>query len=214
MSWVSVEKRPGGHAVITLAKEPVNSMDAGLWQQIYDKFIECEKDSTVRGVIFQSGLKKSVFTAGLALTELYAPMTSEEKLHAFWTLLSKTLTAIYGSRMVTIAAISGACPAGGCGLSLCCDYRIITADGQMGLNEVMIGIAVPDTWLPWFLDTVGHREGEKLLLTGKMPKTPELLRLGMVDEAGEALLPAAEKVMGQWLKAPDPGRVKTKNAIR
>ena len=83
MAWVSVEKHPDGYAVITLAKEPVNSMDAKLWQQMYDAFMECENDTKVRGVIFKSGLKKSVFTAGLALTELYAPVTSEEKLFAF-----------------------------------------------------------------------------------------------------------------------------------
>jgi enoyl-CoA hydratase/carnithine racemase len=87
----------------------------------------------------------------------------------------------------------------------------------MGLNEVMIGIPVPMTWVRVFADTVGHRNAEKLLLTGKMPKTPELLTLGMVDEAVEAremLLPAAEKVMEKWLKAPDPGRVMTKKWLR
>ena len=49
MAWVSVEKHPDGHAVITLAKEPVNSMDAKLWQQMYDAFMECENDTKVRG---------------------------------------------------------------------------------------------------------------------------------------------------------------------
>jgi len=113
--------------------------------------------------------------------------------------------------------MGGACPAGGCGLAICCDYRIITADGTMGLNEVAIGIQVPKTWSRIFLDVAGIRQGEKLLLSGAMPKTPELLRLGMVDEAVETremLLPAAEKVMEKRLRCPYPGHALTKQALR
>jgi hypothetical protein len=43
---------------------------------------------------------------------------------------------------VQVAAIRGACPAGGCCLSLCCDFRIMTEFGHIGLNEVALGIAV------------------------------------------------------------------------
>ena len=41
-----------------------------------------------------------------------------------------------------MAAIRGACPAGGCCLSLCCDFRIMTDFGHIGLNEVALGISV------------------------------------------------------------------------
>jgi 3,2-trans-enoyl-CoA isomerase len=70
---------------------------------------------------------------------------------------------LYRSRLVTVAAIRGQCPAGGCGLAMCCDFRIATPDTVMGaralsgacaardgvragLNEVAIGIAVPNFW--------------------------------------------------------------------
>lgn len=66
-------------------------------------------------------------------------MTNEEKLKKFWRMLSKTLVAVYSSPKVTVAAVAGACPAGGCCLALCCDLRVITADGAMGLNEVALG---------------------------------------------------------------------------
>ena len=85
------------------------------------------------------------------------------------------------------------------------------------IQEVMIGIPVPYNWILIFSDTVGPRNAEKLLLTGAMPKTPQLLGVGMVDEAVETremLLPAAEKVMKKWLQAPDPGRIMTKQDLR
>ena len=38
--------------------------------------------------------------------------------------------------LVSLAAIRGACPAGGCCMSLACDMRIMTESGHIGLNEV------------------------------------------------------------------------------
>ena len=40
--------------------------------------------------------------------------------------------------MLQVSAIRGACPAGGCCLSLCCDFRIMTDFGHIGLNEVRL----------------------------------------------------------------------------
>merc|ERR1711865_297336 len=91
MAFVNIERKEGGYAVIYLAKEPVNSMDLELWKQIRAAFAECEADSTINGVIFASGLKKDVFTAGLDLKELYAPATSEQRLFEFWRTLADGL---------------------------------------------------------------------------------------------------------------------------
>ncbi len=44
----------------------------------------------------------------------------------FWVTSNVFLARLYRSPLVTVAAIKGACPAGGCCLSLCCDVRIMT----------------------------------------------------------------------------------------
>ncbi len=44
----------------------------------------------------------------------------------FWVTSNVFLARLYRSPLVTLAAIKGACPAGGCCLSLCCDMRIMT----------------------------------------------------------------------------------------
>ena len=44
----------------------------------------------------------------------------------FWVTSNVFLARLYCSPLVTVAAIKGACPAGGCCLSLCCDMRIMT----------------------------------------------------------------------------------------
>lgn len=212
-------------AVLTLEKEPVNSMNLSFWQGLLAAFEQVDADDSVRCIIFQSGLKKNVFTAGLDFQELYAPATSEKRLLEFWATLSKCLTKIYGTKKLTIACIAGACPAGGCCLSLCCDVRIITEDGSMGLNEVALGIPVPSFWVQRMEQVIGHRETERMLLFALMPKAPELLKIGMVDQV-VTLEPSLEatraKLMGicvdfarkKSLIFPETGFYETKSVLR
>jgi len=217
MAFVNIERKEGGYAVIYLAKEPVNSMDLELWKQIRAAFAECEADSTINGVIFASGLKKDVFTAGLDLKELYAPATSEQRLFEFWRTLADALIAIYESPMVTIASINGACPAGGCCLALCCDYRVITQKGAIGLNESAIGIPVPTYWVRLMKSIVGARKADYILQTGTIVPSPEAFKMGMVDQlvaSRDELMPAAEAEMAKWIKLPPMGRIATKSELR
>ena len=67
------------------------------------------------------------------------------------------------SPLVTIAAIRGACPAAGCNIALCCDHRIMTAQGYIGLNEVAIGISVPEMWCNLMGRTIGQGPASQLL---------------------------------------------------
>lgn len=218
MASVTVRKEANHIAVVTLAKEPVNSMNLDLMRELLKVLETLEADPSVRAIVFESGLKKNVFTAGLDINELYAPSTSQERLHDFWLTLTAVLTKVYSSKWVTAAAIKGACPAGGCALALCCDYRVITADGSMGLNEVQLGIPVPMFWIELFANVVGQRQAERLLQTGELVSGGAQLRaLGLVDQVVETpgdALPAALAEVGRWLKCPDVGRIATKEVQR
>lgn len=61
---ITVDKKPGGYAVATIARQPVNSMDLELWRELLATLETLEADPAVRGVIWVSGLKRDVFTAG------------------------------------------------------------------------------------------------------------------------------------------------------
>jgi len=75
-SVVHVDVRPGGYAIVTLTKEPVNSLDLDAWQQLEQALDRLEQDPSVSGVIFASGLKRDVFSAGNDIMELHAPKVS------------------------------------------------------------------------------------------------------------------------------------------
>jgi len=133
------------------------------------------------------------------------PLTSCRK---FWVVSNTFLARLYTSRLVTIAAIRGACPAGGCCLSLCCDYRIMTETGSIGLNEVALGISVPKFWGALMQRVVGVGPAEKLLQFAVMANPDEAKELGLVDEIVPKmkLQAAAEAAMAEFLKTPDNGR--------
>ena len=84
-------ERHGEVAVVTLAREPVNTMNMAMWEALLLTLddLEREKESGtfegnsqaggIRGIIFQSGVERDVFTAGNDIMELYAPNTSLER---------------------------------------------------------------------------------------------------------------------------------------
>lgn len=41
-------------------------------------------------------------------------------------------------------------------MALCCDVRIMTEAGHIGLNEVALGIPVPDFWAQNMVRTIGE----------------------------------------------------------
>lgn len=108
-SWVTVEKDRGSSwARIVLCREPVNSMNFAFWQRLSEVLHTCEQTEDIRGVIFCSGLKKPVFTAGNDLGELYAPATSRERYRRFWKMSNEFLCNLYMSPLLTVAAVRGA----------------------------------------------------------------------------------------------------------
>lgn len=82
-----------------------------LWQELLHVLCELEADTAVRGVIWVSGLKRDVFTAGNNLKELHAPSTSRSRHRAFWIAQTTFLARLYRSPLVTVAAIKGDFPA-------------------------------------------------------------------------------------------------------
>lgn len=215
---VTVDVRPGrAYAVVRMAKEPVNSMDLDMWSQLAAALAALEADPSVQCVVFASGLVKDIFTAGNDLAELYAPATSEGRYRKFWEAQNAFLVALYRSRLATVAAIRGACPAGGCAISLCCDHRMMTAKGSIGLNEVLLGIPVPKFWGLLMARVIGSGPADKLLLDGRLVSPQEAAAVGLVDrlvDDGGGLLPAAEALAQQLVKLPPQARAASKLNMR
>ncbi|EFN55461.1 hypothetical protein CHLNCDRAFT_133803 [Chlorella variabilis] len=214
--FLRIERRPGGYALVVLCREPVNTMNLAYWRQLTETLDELEGDPEVRGIIFCSGLRRDVFTAGNDINELYAPLTSRERYREFWLVSNRFLARLYTSPLVTVAAIRGACPAGGCCLAMCCDYRVMTEAGSIGLNEVALGISVPKMWAGLMARIIGIGPAERLLQFAVMLQPEAAKEVGLIDDVApkEGLLAAAEEAMAQMLVSPDFSRAETKLNLR
>lgn len=192
-------------------------MDLSMWSALEAVLDQLEANKAVRGLVIISGLQRDVFSAGNDLKELYAPLTTFENYQKFWLTSNRFLVKLHRSRLATVAAIRGASPAGGCIISMCCDHRLMTTNGSIGLNEVVLGIPVPKYWAILMARLIGQKAAEKVLFTGKLMSPQEAKLVGLIDELvedRELLLPAAEKLMSRLLKLPSNSYAVTKNSMR
>nr|DBA19411.1 TPA: hypothetical protein GDO54_015252 [Pyxicephalus adspersus] len=204
-----------GVAVMKIKNPPVNSLRLELLTEFAISLEKLEIDRGCRGLILTSASPK-IFSAGLDITEMCGKST--EHYEAFWRAVQEMWLKLFGSNMVTIAAVNGSSPAGGCLMSMCCDYRIMADNPKyaIGLNETQLGIVAPF----WFKDTmmhiVGSRVTEQSLQLGQMYPAPAALKIGLVDQLvpEDKVQSTAAAVMAQWLSVPDHARQITKSMIR
>ena len=81
-----------------------------------------------------------------------------------------------------IAAIGGACVAGGFELMLSCDIRICTPDARFGLPEARWGILPSGGGIRKLGNEIGYSRASELLLTGRFFEANEALAMGLVSE--------------------------------
>lgn len=215
---VTLKKIGHGIATITLDDGKVNIMTKRTWDDLISTLTQAEKDPEIRGIVYRSGLKKAVFTAGNDITELYAPNTTSERYAQFWLAQNKFLSQLAGSPLLTMAAVKGACPAGGCALALCCDFRFLTKDATSGLNEARIGISVPPFWQRMMTHVSSTIVAERMCSLGYMLPAKVLKSFGLADEifdTPEENEEAAIKHIASLLKdVPDAGRQLAKEESR
>lgn len=182
---VSVDKLSPSIALLQLNSPPVNSLNLDLINDITATFKTYEDggpDGDIKGIVLGT-THKSVFSSGLDMTELYNP--DEARLREFWRAFQELFITLYGYKLPVVCAITGHAPAGGALIAMTADYRIMQEEKHLiGLNEAKFGIVAP----PWFGEvfklTVGHRNAEFGLMTGKLYSAKEAYKYQLIDEIG------------------------------
>jgi len=185
-------------AVLTLHRGRANAINAEMVAELTRAINDLAEDDTVGGVILTG--QENFFSAGLDLIEIYD--YDEKKIRDFWTDFLDLPKALVKFNKPLVAAISGHSPAGGCVLALCCDYRVM-AEGKfvIGLNEVPVGIIVPDMIFNLYAFWIGKRKAYQYLLEGKLLQVNEAMNIGLIDEICDPadLLTVAEKKIRTYM---------------
>ncbi len=186
-------------ATITLDRGRSNPINHQMVQDLAACIKELDADSNVGGVIITG--KPGFFSSGIDLMEAYE--YNEEQIKQFWIDFLALPCALASFSKPLVAAISGHSPAGGCVIALCCDYRLM-ADGQfiIGLNEIPVGIVVPDGIFNLYSFWLGKHKAYQYIMEGKLLDVAGALQAGLIDEitTGEDLLSSAEKKIRAYMQ--------------
>ena len=187
---------------LRLARPPVNALDPALCRALIaglDAAVAEDMDAVV-----VSGAP-GMFSAGLDVPYLMSLGEDRHALQAAWGAFFGAARALAGLRIPVVAAITGHAPAGGCVLSLCCDYRVMARSADpsrpfaIGMNETQVGLAVPDGAQQLMRRVIGHHRAERLLVSGAMVPAERALAIGLVDE-----LAGTDQVVAQALAWLEP----------
>ena len=186
-------------ALLTLDKGRSNALGVEMVLELKDMLANIEKDDSVWGLIITG--KEEYFSAGLNFVELFD--YSEEQVKYFWEQYFSLIYTFTAFKKPVVAAINGHAPSAGTILALCCDYRVM-ADGDysIGINEVSLGIIVPDSFFQLYASCIGRQRANRYILEGKLINSHEALGIGLVDEVvkSDFVVNAAVKQMQKYLK--------------
>jgi enoyl-CoA hydratase/carnithine racemase len=195
-TFVSVERRDDGVAVLRLDRPKVNALSRAALAQLRAAADDLTADPP--GAVVVHGGER-VFSAGAEISEFGGPEEAREIGRSF----RDALGAVAAIPRFTIAAITGVALGGGCELALACDWRICADAARIGQPEVLLGIIPGGGGTQRLPRLVGAAKAKEIMITGRQVRAEEALRIGLVDEvvpAGDvldrALAKAAEVAAG------------------
>lgn len=168
----------GGIVEIRLARPPVNALSIDLVRMLRQTLEECPSQGT-QGVVLSGA--QGMFSAGVDVPALMA--TDRAGVRDYWREFFALCGTLANLPMPIVASVTGHSPAGGAVLALFCDYRVM-AHGpyKIGLNEVQVGLSVPEAIQVALRRVVGPYRAERLLVSGAMLDAEQALAVGFVDE--------------------------------
>lgn len=186
-------------AVIALDRGRSNPINHQMVKELAASIRVIEKDSDVAGVILTG--KQGFFSSGVDLIEAFGYDLQQTRY--FWTDFFELQRVLLSFKKPMVASISGHSPAGGCVLTICCDYRLM-AEGEyiIGLNEIPVGIIVPESIFEVYAFWIGKQKAYQYLLEGKLINVSQALTIGLIDEVcpADSLLARAEKKIRTYMQ--------------
>ena len=209
---IKLEKK--GHiGILTVSRpEALNALNSAALEELKARADEVRADEDIR-VLIVTGEGKA-FVAGADIAEMKDLNADEGR--AFGLRGQAALTAVEQLPIPVIAAVNGFALGGGCELSLCADIRIASEKARFGQPEVGLGITPGFGGTQRLPRVIGLSKAMELILTGRMIKADEALKLGLVDRVvpPEELMNEAMK-LAESIAANAPAAVRaSKAAVR
>ena len=175
-----VDNRGEGLLLLTLNRPDVaNAMNTQMGRDLLAFFDEINTAPAQQRCIVLTGAGERAFCAGGDLKERNG-MTDEEWQEQHL-LFERMIRAFLGCSVPVIGAVNGAAYAGGCELTLCCDFIYAAETARFALTEVTLGIMPGAGGTQNLPRAVGERRAKEMILTGRPFTADEAYEWGMVN---------------------------------
>ena len=164
-------ERHGAIAVVTIDNPPVNATGQAVRAGLVEAAATIAADDGIAGVVLRCAGR--TFVAGADITEFGRPPMAPS--------LRDSYAAIEALQKPVVALLHGTALGGGLELALSCHYRIIDAEGAVGLPEVTLGIIPGAGGTQRLPRLIGIAPALDLITTGRRVAATEALTLGLVD---------------------------------
>ena len=137
------EIRHGEILELRLDRPPANALVPDLIRRL-EESVRSASERDARALVLSG--REGMFSAGLDVPHFVT--LDRPAARQAWRGFFQLMEALVSSPVPTACAIGGHAPAGGCVLALCCEWRVM-AEGKfkIGLNEVAVGVRVPDRYV-------------------------------------------------------------------
>ncbi|MFT7588049.1 MAG: 3,2-trans-enoyl-CoA isomerase [Limisphaerales bacterium] len=205
--------RKDDYVIIQLNRDTANAINMLMVDELRETFRIILDDTSVKGAILTG--KEHFFSAGFDLIELYD--YDRQQIKDFWTNFFLLIVELVAFPKPLVASITGHSPAGGCVLAFCADYRIMAQGNyKTGMNEIAVGIVVPDSLFKLYSYWIGRRRAYMFLTEGKLFSPEEAFMYQLIDKvvAPNMVLAKAEEKLNQYLQFDSDAWQKSKMHLR
>jgi enoyl-CoA hydratase/carnithine racemase len=185
-------ERRGRVLVATLARPPVNAIDAALLARLDTALDEACADESVTVLHLRSAQPAFCAGADLALLrECIAGASGIETMVGIVRDMQRVFARLERAPLVTLAEIGGAAFGGGLELALACDLRVAACEARLALPEAGLGLVPAAGGTQRLTALCGPGVARRLILGGEAIDGLEAERLGVVQWARPAAALAA-----------------------
>jgi enoyl-CoA hydratase/carnithine racemase len=172
-TYVSVERRPDGVALVRMDRPKANALSVAMLAQLREAATVLQEDPP-GAVVLWGG--RRIFAAGADIVELDGAGAA-----AVGQNFAAALGALAAVPRATIAAVNGYALGGGLELALACDFRVCAEDARFGLPEVLLGVIPGGGGTQRLPRLIGPSRAKELIMTGRQVRADEALSIGLVN---------------------------------
>ena len=158
--------------------ERLNVLHFKMLNSLHEALVKADKDSNVHAILV-TGVGKA-FSAGADVKELIEGdfESGLRWLKAYWNIIE----TIRETGKPVIAAVRGACVAGGHEIMMACDLVVAGKSAKLGQPEIIVGSTAMGAGVQLLPLIVGEKRARDMLFTGRLLSAEEAYQFGLVNK--------------------------------